>query len=149
MPRVNTDEILQDFGDWRNISDVMKAGKIAVKKIAEYFVDGAQKRSIMKYYSDMLKVSKKCNQLLKENGLCIFVIGDTEYKETKIENARCLAESLILNGFEIIEISKRKVENKFLPSHRDKNGKFSSDKTDRQIYSKEYIIIGSKISGEA
>lgn len=32
MPRVNTDEILREFGDWRN----MTAGKIAVKKIARY-----------------------------------------------------------------------------------------------------------------
>lgn len=37
MPRVNTDEILRDFGDWRNMADVMTAGKIAVKKIARYF----------------------------------------------------------------------------------------------------------------
>lgn len=37
MPRVNTDEILKEFGDWRNASDVMKAGKIAVKKIRQYF----------------------------------------------------------------------------------------------------------------
>lgn len=40
MPRVNTDEILREFGDWRNISDVMIAGKIAVKKIAQYFDEG-------------------------------------------------------------------------------------------------------------
>lgn len=37
MPRVNTDEILRDFGDWRNMADVMTAGKIAVKKIDQYF----------------------------------------------------------------------------------------------------------------
>lgn len=37
MPRVNTDEILRAFGDWRNMTDVMSAGKIAVKKIARYF----------------------------------------------------------------------------------------------------------------
>lgn len=37
MPRVNTDEILREFGDWRNMADVMAAGKIAVKKIAKYF----------------------------------------------------------------------------------------------------------------
>ena len=37
MPRVNTDEILRDFGDWRNMADVMIAGKIAVKKIDQYF----------------------------------------------------------------------------------------------------------------
>lgn len=37
MPRVNSDEILREFGDWRDMADVMTAGKIAVKKIARYF----------------------------------------------------------------------------------------------------------------
>ncbi len=37
MPRVNLDEIVREFGDWRKASDVMKAGKIAVNKIKEYF----------------------------------------------------------------------------------------------------------------
>ena len=36
MPRVNTDEILKEFGDWRNAVDVMRAGKVAVKRIAQY-----------------------------------------------------------------------------------------------------------------
>ena len=40
MPRVNTDEILRDFGDWRDMADVITAGKIAVKKIAKYFDEG-------------------------------------------------------------------------------------------------------------
>ena len=40
MPRVNTDEILREFGDWRNMTDVITAGKIAVKKIAGYFDEG-------------------------------------------------------------------------------------------------------------
>ena len=40
MPRVNTDEILRDFGNWRNMADMMTAGKIAVKKIARYFNEG-------------------------------------------------------------------------------------------------------------
>jgi len=35
-----TDEILREFGDWRNISDLMKAGKIAVKRLNEYLVGG-------------------------------------------------------------------------------------------------------------
>lgn len=37
MPRVNVDEILREFGNWRNTADVMTAGKIAVKMIARYF----------------------------------------------------------------------------------------------------------------
>jgi predicted ABC-type ATPase len=40
MPRVNTDEIVKSFGDWRNPSDLIKAGKIAVTKISEYFEQG-------------------------------------------------------------------------------------------------------------
>ena len=40
MPRINTDEIVKSFGDWQNASDVLKAGKIAVKKIKEYFEQG-------------------------------------------------------------------------------------------------------------
>ncbi|MBD5097922.1 MAG: hypothetical protein HDT40_13195 [Lachnospiraceae bacterium] len=38
LPRVNSDEILKSFGDWKNESDVMKAGKTAVKMINEYFI---------------------------------------------------------------------------------------------------------------
>lgn len=37
MPRVNSDEILREFGDWRNPNDIMMAGKIAAKKISRFF----------------------------------------------------------------------------------------------------------------
>lgn len=40
IERVNTDEIVRSFGDWRNSLDVMKAGKIAVAKIRDYFEHG-------------------------------------------------------------------------------------------------------------
>lgn len=40
IERINTDEIVREFGDWRNSQDVMKAGKIAVRKIKEYFEKG-------------------------------------------------------------------------------------------------------------
>lgn len=40
LPRVNTDEIVKELGDWKNVTDVMKAGKIAVKRINEYFSQG-------------------------------------------------------------------------------------------------------------
>ncbi len=40
MPRVNIDEIVRENGDWRNMADVMRAGKIAVKKIQQYFEQG-------------------------------------------------------------------------------------------------------------
>lgn len=37
MPRVNTDEIVKQYGDWNNISNVLKAGKQSVKMIEKYF----------------------------------------------------------------------------------------------------------------
>lgn len=37
LPRVNVDEIVREIGDWRNFADVVSAGKIALKKIEEYF----------------------------------------------------------------------------------------------------------------
>ncbi|MDD3338903.1 MAG: ATPase [Lachnospiraceae bacterium] len=37
MNRVNTDEIVKAIGDWKNMADVMTAGKIAIKRIGEYF----------------------------------------------------------------------------------------------------------------
>ena len=40
IDRINTDEIVRSFGNWKNAGDVIKAGKIAVKKIEEYFRNG-------------------------------------------------------------------------------------------------------------
>ena len=37
MKRVNTDEIVRSFGNWKNPEDVLKAGKIAVKQIRDAF----------------------------------------------------------------------------------------------------------------
>lgn len=37
MNRVNTDEIVKAIGDWKNMADVMTAGKIAIKRIGECF----------------------------------------------------------------------------------------------------------------
>lgn len=40
MLRINTDEILREFGDWRNYSDLIRAGKIAVERLNTYFLKG-------------------------------------------------------------------------------------------------------------
>jgi predicted ABC-type ATPase len=40
MPRINTDEILRTFGDWKITGDVMKAGKLAVQELSRCLSDG-------------------------------------------------------------------------------------------------------------
>lgn len=37
LPRVNIDEIVREFGSWKNSDDVFKAGKIAVRMIKDFF----------------------------------------------------------------------------------------------------------------
>jgi predicted ABC-type ATPase len=37
MLRVNIDEIVREFGTWRNADDVARAGRIAVKLIKKIF----------------------------------------------------------------------------------------------------------------
>ncbi len=41
MNRVNTDEIVREIGSWKNMDNLLQAGKIAVRKIAEYFDEGS------------------------------------------------------------------------------------------------------------
>jgi methylase of polypeptide subunit release factors len=99
-------------------------------------------RSVSKYYLDMQKVVTRCKEMINENGMVIFVVGDTEYKGVKVMNSEHLIEALKENGFLDIKISKRQISNKLLPSYRDEKGRFSSDKTQRTIYSEELIISG-------
>lgn len=39
MPRINMDEIIREFGSWRNPSDIMKAGKIVVKYLKQLMAE--------------------------------------------------------------------------------------------------------------
>ena len=41
MNRINTDEIVKEIGDWRKFSDVVKAGKIAIRLVKENFAKGS------------------------------------------------------------------------------------------------------------
>ena len=80
--------------------------------------------------------------MLVNGGMVFFVVGDTEYKGTKIKNSEHLVQSLIDMGFSDIKAAKRRISNKLLTPYRDEFGRFSSDKSNRTIYHEEYIISG-------
>jgi hypothetical protein len=82
--------------------------------------------------------------MLSENGISIFVIGDTEYKGVKIENAKHLVEALLDAGYKTVKVSKRRISNKTLSPYRDEYGKFSSDAEKRKVYHEEFVIIAHK-----
>lgn len=107
-------------------------------------ISKAKIKSIARYYIDMQKATEQCYKMLNPHGMALFVIGDTEYKGTQIHNSRQLVESLIKSGFREVTVSKRKIRNKILTPYRDENGKFTSNKDDREIYHEEFVITGRK-----
>lgn len=107
-------------------------------------ISKAKIKSIARYYIDMQKATEQCYKMLNPHGMALFVIGDTEYKGTQIHNSRQLVESLIKSGFREVTVSKRKIRNKILTPYRDENGKFTSNKDDREIYHEEFVIVGRK-----
>ncbi len=99
-------------------------------------------RAVARYYADIQRVIYRCTKMLNKGGIALFVVGDTEYKGVKIRNAEHLICSLRENGFSDLKVSKRKISNKILTPYRDKEGRFSSDKGQREIYHEEFVISG-------
>lgn len=40
IPRINMDEIVKEFGNWRNSQDIIKAGKIAIERLHNFIETG-------------------------------------------------------------------------------------------------------------
>lgn len=129
-----------------NKDDLNYIGKKIVNEV--FKKDKNRVKGVCKYFLDMQKATKKIYKMLSHNGMCVFVIGNTEIRGVVIDNATHLSQSLLESGFKNIEIVKRKISNKYLTSYRDKNGRFTSDKNGkntRLIYSEEFIVSCQKI----
>jgi hypothetical protein len=130
---INTDRL--NFVGKKVINEVLKKDKTRIKGVCKYFLD-------------MQKAAKNIYKMLSYNGVGVFVIGNTEIRGVLIDNATHLSQSLLEAGFKNIEITKRKISNKYLTSYRDKNGRFTSNKNGkdtRLIYSEEFIVSCQKI----
>lgn len=125
--------------EWKNLN------KTGIKTVALLLDQHKTKaRSVAKYFLDMQLVTTKAYKMLAKNGMALFVIGNTSYKNVIIENARHLSEALYDAGFVDVQVTKRKISGKTLTPYRDEKGKFSSNANGRKVYSEEYIIVGRK-----
>ncbi|MDR2191757.1 MAG: hypothetical protein LBO62_02595 [Endomicrobium sp.] len=100
-----------------------------------------------KYFSDMNQVFVEMKRILKKGGKTCIVIGNTSLKKVEVLNAEVFTEQLLNLGFKIIDIIKREIPSKNLPSVRDEiTGKFASLNTvnKKMIYPTEYILIAEK-----
>ena len=126
----------------REIKRLNKVGQQVVFSLFDR--DKAIARSAAKYFLDMQSVAEHCFQLLKRSGLAVFVIGNTEYKGVRVENAAHLTESLLASGFKCVKVAKRKMSGKILTPYRDLLGQFSRSSTGRHIYAEEFVLIARK-----
>lgn len=128
----------------QDIKKLNSTGESIVFKL--YNVDKRKAKSAAKYFVDMQKSVTKTFEMLNNNGLTLFVIGNTEYKQVRIDNANHLVESMQDAGYRNIEVSRRKISKKILTPYRDEKGKFTTDKNSRKVYAEEYIVTGRKLS---
>lgn len=104
-------------------------------------------KEVANYFNDMQAVAKEMHRVLKKNGHVCLVIGNTTFKNVKVKSAEVFAETLTLLGFEIVEIIKRSIPYKLIPTIRDKkSGRFSKlkNKDSKLVYPEEYILIAKK-----
>jgi len=116
------------------IDSLLKKDKRTAKEVANYF-------------KDMQAVAKEMHRVLKKGGHVCLVIGNTTFKNVKVKSAEVFAEILSGLDFEMVEIIKRSIPYKLIPTIRDKKtGKFSKmeNKNSKLVYPEEYILIAKK-----
>lgn len=125
-----------------DVSKLNKTGKEIVDLLVKSNCPKSKVKSVARYYIDMQDAVKRSSLMLNDDGMIFFVIGDTEYKGVKILNSKHLVETLHEEGFADIKIGKRTISKGICVPFRDSNGKFSKDKSQKQIYHEEFIISG-------
>lgn len=104
-------------------------------------------RDVAKYFNDMQEVANEMARILVPEGRACVVIGNTKIKEVQIKSAEVFYEFLKNAGLHEVDIIKRSIPNKLMPTLRDsKTGQFtkSDNPNCKKVYPNEYIIIMQK-----
>ena len=99
---------------------------------------------MIRYFFDMRKAVTKCWSMLNDNGMAVFVIGNTRYLGIEIDNRRHLVRCMVDSGFHDVEVFHRKVSLKTMNPFRDARGRFTRDPEQRKVYSEEFVVVGSR-----
>lgn len=109
--------------------------------------DKRKAKEVANYFNDMQDVASEMHRVLRVDGHACLVIGNTTFLGVKVKSAEVFAEILESLGFNIINIIKRSIPHKLIPTIRDKKtGKFSKlkNKDSKRVYPEEYILIAKK-----
>jgi DNA modification methylase len=131
--------------DIKSINLYSKTGKETVGRLRS--INKREANGVEQYFFEMQQCFKEIYRVLKHKGRAAIVVGDTDLRGVKIQNAIVFAETLSNIGFRMYNIIKREVPSKALPTKRDrKTGRFAATKVyNRLAYPTEYILIMEKI----
>lgn len=104
-------------------------------------------RDVAQYFNDMQEVAKEMSRVLAPNGYACIVIGNTKIKEVQIKSAEVFFEFLRNAGLRKVNVIKRSIPHKLMPTLRDNNtGRFTKldNPNCKKVYPNEYIIIMKK-----
>lgn len=120
------------------------AGQISAKL---KLIDKRIAKEVSNYFKDMYDVALEMKRILKPKGVACIVVGNTKMKEVSIKSAEVFAEHLLSIGFELVDVIKREIPHKLIPTIRDKkSGRFSklTNKNSKRVYPEEFVIIARK-----
>ena len=129
-PREN---VVRKLGDaaWRTYQEIRDESPSHASSIAKYFVD-------------LDKAIRRCWEALAPGAMAVFVIGNTQYKGVRVDNAEHLETCMGRVGFERVQAIPRRVSLKIMTPYRDAHGRFTRDSSGRQVYAEEFVLIGRK-----
>lgn len=137
------------IGTFYSLNQKIKCESSLAQEIVNdlFKIDERTAKEVANYFNDMQLVATEMFRVLKLNGHVCLVIGNTTFKGVKVKSAEVFLDILLGLGFEKVEIIKRSIPNKLIPTIRDnKTGKFSKleNENSKLVYPEEYILIAKK-----
>lgn len=131
--------------DIRPLKLYSKTGKEIADKLRS--IDKREADGVEQYFFEMQECFEEMHRVLIHGGKAAIVIGDTDLKKVKIQNANVFVETMENIEFKTYKIIRRPIPSKILPLTRDeKTGRFASTSmANRLAYPIENILIMEKI----
>ncbi len=125
------------------VSNLPRAAEEICNRLMEK--DQHRANAVAKYFLDIEKSILRCWSILRQNGMVVFVIGNTAYRGVEIDNAGYLASCMKIAGFKSVKKISRRMSLKTLTPYRDIKGRFAKQAGQKEVYAKEFIVVGRKI----
>ena len=130
-------------------SDDVYSGPDTLQKIVNALAEKSRNiaKNVAQYFKDMRDVAMEMSRILTSDGHVCIVIGNTKIKDVNIKSAEVFYEFLKNVGLKEVEVIKRNIPHKLMPTLRDSvTGKFTKQDNPncKKVYPNEYIIIMKK-----